>query len=221
MTVTRSPSFWNKHQFWLVLLAAAIIREVPFLSLPFNWFESFFHEISHGFAAILTGGKIIRIELMLNGAGLCTTLGGIRFFTAFAGYAGAALWGYLIFQLASYNAKLTKTVIALLLVLITVCLVLWTRDLFTLVILLVLATVLLAKLRFATSRWLNRLVQLLGLTILLNAVISPLYLVDGHARGDGATLANLTLIPELAWVAIWMAIGLLFLYALAKQHSRY
>ena len=59
--------------------------QIPIISIPFKWLDSYFHEISHGIAALVTGGEIIRIQLFTNGAGLCTTRGGSAFFISFFG----------------------------------------------------------------------------------------------------------------------------------------
>ena len=168
---------------------------------------------------MLMGGTIIQIELFPNGAGLCTTQGGSRFFTAFAGYSGAALWGALIYSLSSTHQRLSQlTTFALLILLILSCLF-WVRDLLTLVIVGILITLLAVKAKYYQHAWLTIATQLIGLTVLLNALFSPLYLIDGRHRGDGATLASLTGLPELIWVAIWLAIAVALLFILAKRSS--
>lgn len=101
-----SSGFWQKYQLYFLLLAAIVVRQIPIVSLPLNWLESYFHEMSHGIAALVTGGQIISIQLFANGAGLCTTQGGISFIISFFGYAGATLWGWLVFTIAnSINAQ--------------------------------------------------------------------------------------------------------------------
>ncbi|REL26447.1 M50 family peptidase [Thalassotalea euphylliae] len=214
------PSFFYRHRFWLLLLAAATLRHLPIVSLPFNWLESYFHEISHGLAAIIAGGKIIQIELFPNGAGLCTTQGGSRLLTAFMGYSGAAIWGAAIYSLSSVNQRVTQLVTASILILLVLSCIFWVRDILTLIILAVLIALFALKVKFYRHPWLNVSVQLVGLTVLLNALFSPLYLIDGRHRGDGATLAGLTGMPEILWVAIWLVIAVVLLYRLAKQSNK-
>ncbi len=74
-----SASFFNQYRLIILLIVAVVVSRLPIISIPFNWLESYFHELSHGLAAIVSGGSIIKIELFTNGAGLCTTLGGIVF----------------------------------------------------------------------------------------------------------------------------------------------
>ncbi len=211
-----TPSFYTRYQFWFLLLLALICRNLPLIALPFNWLESYFHEISHGLAAITTGGEILRIQLFLNGAGLCTSQGGVRFITSFMGYTGAALWGALIYRLASFHYKAARIVCGLIILLIAVTCLLWVRDITTLFILTVLVVVFSLKFKLGDNRFFQALLQLVGLTVLLNALMSPFHLIDGRDLGDGATLASLTYIPELVWVCIWVVISGLLLHYLAR-----
>lgn len=211
-----SPSFFIRYQFWLLLISAIVISRLPIISIPFNWLETFFHELSHGLAAILTGGKIINIRLHLNGAGLCTTSGGNSFIISFMGYAGATFWGASIYLMAKLNQKRSKILTLLLMLLVAVTIILWVRDLLTLVITLLLLTLFYFKWRLQ-SYYLQILLKLTGILVLLNAVLSPLHLFDGRHIGDGANLANLTGIPEIIWALSWSVIGVVTLYKIGKR----
>ncbi|WP_159821067.1 M50 family metallopeptidase [Colwellia sp. 20A7] len=215
-----SSSLWNKYHFFILLLAAIVIKQLPLVSIPFNWLESYFHEISHGIAAMLTGGKVLRIQLFTNGAGLCTTQGGISFVISFAGYAGATLWGWGIYKLASAHKKIAQIFSVLIFLLLLSSIVFWGRDLLTWFILGVLAFLFLLTIKLHKTHYLQRLMQLFGLLILLNSLSSPSYLLDGRHLGDGATLASITYIPELIWVLIWFSIALLALYSLYKTAKK-
>jgi hypothetical protein len=211
-----ASSFLQKYQFWLFLLAAIVLRQIPILSLPFNWLETYFHEISHGIAALLSGGHIIKIELFANGAGLCTTQGGNRFLVSFFGYAGAIIWGAMIYISARSHQRLAQIFSIIIVLLLSTTLILWARDLLTIFICLVLLLLVLFSLKAKNLKMLQLLLQLFAMVVILNGLHSPLYLLDGRVIGDGASLANLTLIPEFIWVVIWSALGLVTLYFLAK-----
>ena len=214
----KSPmTFRHKYQFWLMLIAALIILQLPFVSIPFKWLESYFHEISHGLAALLTGGSIIQIQLFPNGAGLCTTRGGSSFVISLMGYGGAILWGCLIYSLASVNKRIAQAFSMLLVALFVFSILLWVRDLLTLLIVLVLLALVIAQLKYSSQKYLQKLLQITGLLVLVNSLLSPLYLLDGQSRGDGAALANLTYIPEIVWVVLWLAAGLYATYRLSKK----
>ncbi|MBL4910707.1 MAG: M50 family metallopeptidase [Alteromonadaceae bacterium] len=207
----------QKYQFWLFLLAAVVLRQIPFISIPFNWLETYFHEISHGIAALLSGGRIIKIELFANGAGLCTTQGGNRFFVSFSGYAGAIVWGTMIYISAKSHQRIAQILSTFIIILLFITLALWARDLLTIFICIVLLALFLLSLKTKNLKTLQLLLQLFGMVVLLNSIYSPFYLLDGRAIGDGASLANLTLLPEFVWVIIWSSLGLATLYFLAKK----
>lgn len=167
-------------------------------------------------AALISGGNIISIQLFLNGAGLCTTQGGSRFLISFMGYFGATLWGFVIFSLVQGNKKVTKALSLCILLLLTVSVLLWVRDLLTFFIIAVLFVIFYLKWRSQRPA-LAWLLQLTAMIVLLNSILSPLYLLDGKHLGDGASLANLTLLPEIVWVILWSVLGVFALYILSKK----
>ena len=215
-TTHASSRFWQKYHFFILLFAAVVIKQLPLVSIPFNWLESYFHEISHGIAALLTGGNVLRIQLFTNGAGLCTTQGGINFVISFSGYAGATFWGWAIYKLASAHQRIAQIFSVLVFTLLVCSIVFWGRDLLTWFILAFLAFIFLLTIKLRKIHYLQRLMQLFGLLILLNSLFSPSYLLDGRHLGDGAALASITFIPEIVWVLIWFSLALLALFSLYK-----
>lgn len=209
-------SFNQRYQFWLLFIFAIIVLQIPIISIPFKWLESYFHEISHGLTAVFTGGSIVRIQLFPNGAGLCTTRGGSSFLISLMGYGGAIIWGGLLFSLASVHRNIARVFSIVLLCLLTASILLWVRDLLTLFIVLVLVLLVAAQLKFSSHKALQKMLQVTGLLVLINSLMSPLYLLDGQAKGDGAALANITLIPEIVWVALWFVSALFMTYRLSK-----
>lgn len=197
------------------IAAAFIIDYIPLVNLPFLWSQTFFHEISHGLSAMLTGGEIHFIRLNFNGSGLCTTSGGILFIVAFSGYAGSALWGLVIYRCAgALSSANTKIMAAVMVFMLIITLILWARDISTLIILGVLLVM--YSLPLYQSLWLSikSFIQLVGIYVLLESIRSPLYLLDGRNLGDGAALAQSSWIPEFIWVGVWFVIALSCLLSL-------
>lgn len=216
--MTQQPSsFFDKHRFWIILFSAVLLIEIPFISIPFKWFESYFHEISHGLSAIFTGGNIVRIQLFPNGAGLCTTQGGSRFVISFFGYAGAAIWGVCIYWFASMHQRMAQVFTVFIAILLSVTLLLWVRDILSFCIMSILLVLTLLKFKLHNLRYFQISLQFIGALILVNSMKSPWYLFDGRSLGDGAALANITGIPEIFWILIWFSIGLSGVYLLAKS----
>lgn len=198
---------WRNPNFWILLVIAILVKQLPILQVGFNWLESYFHELSHGLAALFTGGQIVRIQLFTNGAGLCTTMGGSQLLISFAGYAGAVAWGVLIYKIANAKTSFSKYLSYFLVALISLSCILWVRDILTLLICLSLIALFYGCVRFSHLAALPVLLKLMAICVLLNSLQSPLYLIDGQGIGDGSALSDLTFIPEIVWIVIWCALG--------------
>ncbi|MCU4676973.1 M50 family metallopeptidase [Catenovulum sp. 2E275] len=202
-----------KIQFIVFVFIALALEFVPIVRIPLKWFETYFHEISHGLVALATGGQVLSISLNPNGSGLCISQGGMPILITLAGYLGAVFWGWLIIGIAQKKAKIARLFSLLTLALFSVSLILWARDILTILILVFLLALNLLMFRKLDHNWLKAVLMFIGISVILNAIKSPWYLIDGQARGDGASLANLTYIPELIWIIIWLAAGLYGLYS--------
>ncbi len=179
---------------------------------PLKLLVVFFHELSHGFAAMLTGGEIVDIELNSSLGGRCVTRGGNRFVVLTAGYLGSLLWGGLILLMSArtrWDSSLVAT-LGLLLVLVTVWLI---RPWFGFgfwfcggvgVTLLALA----AWTPAVVSRLLLRVV---GLTSVIYAPldIKSDVLDRPELRSDAAMLAEITGLPTIFWGIVWCLVALL------------
>lgn len=195
-------------EFLVLLFAAFLLSYVPLINIPFTWIMTFFHEISHGIAALLTGGSVDKIQLHLIGSGLCYTNGGIRFVVSLSGYIGAVLWGMLIFEMADeINHKNTNFLACCLAALVAISALFYGRDLITWGIMLVLLGLFISIIKLQETYLMKFSLKFIGLYVLLDAVRAPLYLIDGRHYGDGAKLSDLTGIPEIFWVLLWLVIG--------------
>lgn len=202
----------NRGTLLLLLVGAFLLAYIPFVHVPFSWAMTFFHEISHGLAALLTGGSIVSIELHRDGSGLCYTRGGWLFIIFNAGYIGAVFWGVLIYTLANRTGggQGKAKIIALLIAgLIAVSAVLYAKDLMTWIVSAVLVVLFIAVIKLGQTIWGQWLLKFIGIYVLVSAMRAPLHLLDGRHDGDGASLADLTHIPEIIWVLLWLAIGVL------------
>ena len=95
--------------------------------LPAKLLTVFFHELSHGLAAILTGGHILRITLNMQQGGVCYFTGGWFLVTATAGYLGSLLWGSGIL-LASLKKGISRGLTEGIGALLLFTAALWMRD---------------------------------------------------------------------------------------------
>lgn len=201
----------SRGRFLLELIIALLITRLPVISVPFKWLESYFHELSHGLATLLTGGMVSHIELFPNGAGLCFSQGGWPLVIGFSGYFGAALWGYLIFILATWPRGIRLS-FALLGSAVIVTILLWGRDLLTISILVSLVVLFLLPLKLSHSRLLGSGLRVMALMIMLNALASPTFLLGLQGQGDAAMLASISWIPAWIWVCVWLATSALMIF---------
>lgn len=209
-------------EFLIILIIAFLFSYVPVISAPFTWVMTFFHEISHGIGALITGGSVIKIKLHLKGSGLCTTSGGFRFVVLQAGYIGAVVWGCMIYKMACVKRKKTANGLAIFLAfLVLVSALLLGRDIITWFILAVLFALFVSVVKLKDENLMQFVLKFIGLYVSLDAVRAPLYLIDGRHYGDGAALADLTKLPEIIWIIIWFIIGLFGIYYSWKINKKY
>ena len=94
-------SIFKRHiALLLIFIAIGFLWDTLFV-YPLKIFVVFMHEVSHGLAAIATGGRILEIQINPQQGGHALTQGGSRFWTLTAGYLGSLLWGGIILLLAA------------------------------------------------------------------------------------------------------------------------
>ncbi|MFT5060590.1 MAG: hypothetical protein ACI9AX_000912, partial [Polaromonas sp.] len=118
-------------QLILITIAVFALWSTP-LALPLKILVVFLHELSHGLAAVLTGGSIEAISLSAQQGGHAITRGGNGFIILSAGYLGSLLLGVMLLLIAlRTNAdRATLGLFGLITLLVTL---LYIRDLFPLV----------------------------------------------------------------------------------------
>lgn len=201
--------------FVIELLLALLVKAIPLIHLPLDWFQTFFHEFSHGLAALITGGRIGAISIAFDASGRCLTQGGFTPLILFSGYAGSALWGSLIYL--SVSARHAKAIALSLGVFVALVGLQWVRDWTTPWILIAIIAMFLLAYRYGNHKWTHRFVAFIGLYVVLEAIRSPFYLLDGKHIGDGSELANLTYLPEIVWIGLWASIAVSCLLLLSKR----
>ncbi len=214
----------------LASLAGLMVVVVFFWSslvvYPLKILVVFFHELSHGLAAILTGGSIERIELVAQEGGLCVTLGGNRFVLLTAGYLGSLVWGGLILLLASRTRidRAVSIVLGLILVVVSVGFI---RPFFGFGFFFgLLAGLALGAAGLLLSRGVNDyMLRVVGLTSCIYAVLDiKSDVIDRPGiQSDAAMLSDLTGLPTLFWGFAWIAVAVaaaFFFLLLACQTQR-
>jgi len=193
------------------------------LVYPLKIFVVFLHEISHGIAAVATGGSIQRITLSPLLGGACYCPGGNAFITLSAGYLGSLLWGAAILEAGQRAGRHAGRVVQGLGVGVLVLSLLYVRGTFGLLFGVLFGGALIFAAGRLPTEWNRTLLTVLGLTSALYAIldIKSDVLDRPHLPSDAHMLAQITGIPTVAWGVLWIAIALvvstlLFLRAYRK-----
>ena len=177
---------------------------------PLKILVVFFHELSHGLAAIVTGGRIVEIQLAASEGGLCVTSGGSRFLTLTAGYLGSLAFGGAILLLAARSRHDRYVSMALGAIVLLVCLV-WIRPVlgFGFLFASLAGCALIAAGAYLPGGANDLLNKTIGLTSCLYAVmdIKSDILARPGLRSDATMLAELTGVPGLVWGILWIVIA--------------
>ncbi|MEM9583461.1 MAG: M50 family metallopeptidase [Pseudomonadota bacterium] len=179
------------------------------LVLPLKILVVFFHELSHGLAAILTGGDIVEINVSRQVGGYAITRGGNRFAVLSAGYVGSLVLGagLLVSALRSVADRVVMAALGAVTLLVTL---LYLSDMFTLAFGLLTGLAMLA-----CAKWLSLQVNDMVLRVIgLNSMIYvPYDIFDdtirrAHLRSDARMLAEEFGGATVIWGAVWLLISL-------------
>lgn len=191
------------------MLVAALSLSKSRLGWPLKWAETFYHEFSHGMMCWLTGGRVDHLVLRFDGSGTCYTRGGWSVPILLAGYLGAAVWGGVIYMSGWFLGESGATgYVKFELGVMIFAFVVLARDLRTWLILAIIGGIYALAIGMEDTRYLPVVLQFIGLYVMLNAVRSPLFLIDGAHVGDGAMLADRLFLPEGVWIALWFGFAL-------------
>ncbi|HMQ31670.1 MAG TPA: M50 family metallopeptidase [Chloroflexaceae bacterium] len=187
---------------------------VGLLFYPFRLLNTFVHELSHGLAAILTGGQFLRFVVHPNRDGLALTRGGSRFVVVSAGYLGPAVFGGALILLSATGLAVTTILLGLGGALALLCLG-FVRNLFGFTAGLLLALGLGLAGWYLPERQATLLFALLAMQLPMDAVNSLVDLIRlslRPARGgqltDAQVMARDTRIPAVLWALLWLLTAL-------------
>ncbi len=206
-----------KRQFRFLALFGVYFTSIWFLwgtpfVYPIKLFVVLLHEVSHGLAALLTGGQILGIEVTPREGGLCRCPGGNPFLTLSAGYLGSLLWGGAMIWGAERFKSRSAWFVTGIAAVAGVSTLLFVRQPFAAAFGLAFAGGLLIVSRRAGLVGNRIVLTTLGLTSCLYAVldIKSDILDRPELLSDARMLAELTHIPTVVWGSIWIATAVAF-----------
>jgi len=201
----------SKYQLPFLLLGFAAILllwNTP-LVYPVKIFTVFLHELCHGLAAVLTGGRIVSIKVTADQGGLATTAGGWPLLIVPAGYLGSMLFGGLILLGAS-RTKADRAISLFIGITVAGVTLLFVRNLFGFAFGLAFAAGMAAMGRWGGTALNDFVLRLLGLTSILYAVID-IYsdlIVRTVPCSDASAMSRMLFGPPAMWGVLWMLTAL-------------
>ncbi|MCH8290323.1 M50 family metallopeptidase [Candidatus Poribacteria bacterium] len=208
----------------VIFVVVGLLWDTPVV-YPLKIFVVFMHELSHGIAAMMTGGQIKEIVVVSQQGGHTLTMGGSRFWTLTAGYLGSLVWGGLILVLAArtHLDKLFSTLIGIGMVFVSIF---YVRNMFGLIFGIAFGGGLIV-IGWLLSESINDLIlRVIGLTSCLYAIldIKSDILDRAYLRSDARMLSELTHIPTVIWGFLWIIIAIIgtlfFLYVAGKGKAK-
>jgi hypothetical protein len=189
---------------------------------PLKVFVVLLHEISHGIAAVASGGSIEKILLDLNEGGACYCPGGNAFATLTAGYLGSLGWGALLLLIATGKPRRHRVTLMVVGTVITIMTLLYVRTLFGIAFGVLAGLALIGASRRLAPPVNQAVLTVLGLTSCLYAILDiKSDIIDRPGlRSDAAMLHELTGVPTVVWGFLWIGVAILVAGLLFRRMYR-
>jgi len=208
-----------------ILILAGIIIMLFFWDLilfyPLKLLTVLIHEISHGIAAQMTGGKISEIALSKNIGGYCITIGGNQIIIFLAGYFGSILTGLLIFYF-SEKPKLSKyffNFLSLILILYSLIFIQSTASILISTSIIFILLILPQYIIKNISTMIYKLLAVLTTSYVIIDIKNDLF-YSHNLLNDYDNLEILTGIKSYIWAVIFLGLALFSLYLIIKKQIK-
>lgn len=188
---------------------------------PIKLFVVLAHEISHGIAAVVTGGSIVKIEISEQIGGACYTRGGLRLAVLPAGYLGSIIWGGLILTAAS-RTKADKAISVIIGLFVAAITLLFIRNAFGFIFGGCFGAIMVLLGIFAPMRVNDFILKFLGITSIGYAIIDIKDdLISRTVAGsDAYKMAEIIPLPPVVWGIIWIIIAIVSAVFFLKMAAR-
>jgi hypothetical protein len=176
---------------------------------PLKILVVFMHELSHGLAAVLTGGSIEEISLSAQEGGHAITRGGSRFIILSAGYVGSLLFGVALLLMA-LRTNADRVVLGLFGIVILLVTALYIRDLFPLAFCTIAGFSMLAGARYLNLHINDFILRVIGLTSVIYVPydIFSDTIARSNLRSDAYMLAEEFGGSSMLWGGLWLVLSL-------------
>jgi len=192
-----------------IFVVVALLWDTPVV-WPLRVLVVFFHEASHGIAAVATGGSIDNLRIMPDESGLATTRGGSTFVVYSAGYLGSIVFGAILLVVAARTRadRIAAAVLGALLAALTILFVPFSNP-FGFAFGLVAAAALIAIAKWLPEAVSDVTLKVIGVTSCGYAILD-IYsdvIARPELKSDAAMLGDATGVPTMVWGGLWIAIA--------------
>lgn len=215
----------SKTFFIIVLIIIIIFLRLEKIGVVLRSLNTLIHELSHGFVALILGGRVGKILLNDNASGSCSTTvkGSFKsFLISISGYTLSALFSYSLFLLI--DKSFSKYVFYFLLAISIISLIFWIRNnygiIWTIVFIGINFSIIMIP-KFLNS-YSNYILLIYGLIICIEnlfntAILVKIAILNPKKAGDATNIAKITKIPSLIWAIGFLSFSLYFAYLSYKE----
>lgn len=189
-----------------------------FVVYPIKLFVVLLHEMSHGLSAVLTGGRIVSIELNQYLGGMTTTEGGNILIIASSGYLGSIAIGALLF-ISSFDKKVSTWFNTSLAILLLIFAANFLVGMLSQIIALIASVILIVSPRYFNSLTNQIITQSLGLVSAFYVLIDIKEdLLSGAGyQTDANILEEITSVSATLIAFIWLVISAAVIFFLLRK----
>lgn len=215
----------QKQIFEIIILSAIALASYfvwnTIIIYPIKLIVVTLHEISHGIAAVISGGEVISLDIGFNLGGKCTTQNGEQMLIASSGYLGSFIFGALIFS-AAYMKRYGNWMLGIIAAIVLLFITNLSQNMnFNLILFSSVIIIALLK-NFAPQIISNYLIKTIGLVSCFYVAIDIFedVLSQDQLVSDATILAGVSGISEVIWGIVWLAItitGIVFLLRLGYK----
>jgi len=197
---------WKQLIIYLgIFILVLIFWKTPFV-YPIKIFVVLLHELGHGLAAMLTGGKMVKIEISHLQGGACWSTGGWRWVVLPAGYLGSMLFGGIIL-LSAAKTKADKMISIMLGGIVVFITLFFIRNVFGFIFGLLFGCAMTAMGIFIPRFINDYILKFIGITSILYALLDiNVDLIKNTIQGSDAWAMSKEVfpLPPKVWGVIWI-----------------
>ncbi len=211
-------------------LALFLVPQLDVVARPLSLLSTVVHELGHGLVALALGGDLHRLYIWSDGSGVAQYSGAFGRFASAATAAGGLLGppiAALFLFLASRSETAARRGLAVVAVVLFISLLLWVRNLFGMLFVASLCTLLLLLLWKGSARVAQLLSAFVAMQLTLSVFSRADYLftataetAQGPGPSDTAQIAEALFLPYWFWGALIAAASLAILWLGLRSVAR-